>query len=192
MKERFNGINFIIINLGFVREYSIFIFFSLLHHFVASTTPQTVLAPETQPHIDSYTWSSTLWNSWECFESLLLGSCYIFLRVLHSSNLYVLRWDLLLAIKNSSIWLSPMTKLFQSDWNMKNTEEGKLVWLNYFPRNLGSSRSNVPCDYPLQSLWNQAAHSCYIFCKSLELYQYWLNMLPNETDDYFIHLWLQW
>ena len=55
MKERFNGINFIIINLGFVREYSIFIFFSLLHHFVASTTPQTVLAPETQPHIDSYT-----------------------------------------------------------------------------------------------------------------------------------------
>ena len=181
----------IIIHLCFERDHSISKFSSMLHHSDSSTTPKTVLAPETQPNTDSCTWSSALWNSWECSGSLLLGSSGIFLRVLRSSNRYGLRWDPTTAIENSSIWLSPKTKLFQSDWNMRNTEEGKLVWPNYFLRNLGSSRSNVPCDYPLQSLWNQVAHSCYIFCKSPELYQCWLNMLPNETDDYSVHWWLQ-
>ena len=164
----------------------------MLHHSAASTTPQTVLAPETRPRTDSCTWSSAPWNSWECSESLLLGSCCIFLRVLRSSNRYVLRWDPSLATKHSSIWLSPKTRLFKSDWSTRNTEEGKPVWPNCFPGTLGSSRSNEPCDYPLQSLWNQAIHSCYIFCKSLELYQCWLNRLPNETDDCFVHWWLQW
>ena len=80
-------------------------------------------------HILSRTFSSTHWNYWRYYESLIQDDFCRLMIIQFASNLYETHSNLAIATNYFSICFLPKTKSFQLDWNMKNSQEEIREWL---------------------------------------------------------------